>query len=168
MKKVIEKIKDILYDTFDYLVMIGIIVAVVVIIGWRLDVLFASDVKVIPGTEIHTVEESGNKSEEGAKEDTDKEEADETLEEPEDLPPLAEEPPTKPTQASGEMVNINIPAGSYPGKIGTILLDAGLIDSSKNFIAKAVELGLETKLKSGTYSIPKGSSYEQVITILTK
>lgn len=186
MKKLIEKIKDILYDTFDYVIMLGIVVAVVAIIGWRLDVLFASDAKDIPGSEIHTVVDSGNSEEDplGNPENPDEEEnqGEEVVEveEPDDsqeveeteapiVPPLVEEPIETPVgQPSGEIVKIEIPAGSYPGKIGSILVDAGVIDNSKNFIAKAVELGKETKLKSGTYNIAKGSSYEDVIAILSK
>ena len=64
MNKITEKFKDILYDTFDYFVMIGIVLAVVAIIGWRLDVLFASDTKDIPATEIHTAVESESSTKE--------------------------------------------------------------------------------------------------------
>lgn len=193
VKKVIEKIKDILYDTFDYVIMLGIIVAVVAIIGWRLDVLFASDAGDIPRTEIHTAVGSGSESSNNEEPGEDTEKPDEenpgqevaegsdTEEEPQDVetpveaeepvvvPPVVEEPiETPPAQPTGEMVRIEIPAGSYPGKIGSILVEAGVIDNSKNFIAKAVELGKETRLKSGSYKIPKGSSYEDVIAILSK
>ncbi len=187
MNKIYEKIKDILYDTFDYVVMIGIIFVVVAIIGWRLDVLFANDIKDIPATEIHTAvepEKPNENSEEEAKEDEELNaevstvEESETEEEPTEKPetpivkpPVEEDPietPATPPKPTGVLVKIEIPSGSYPGRIGAILVDAGVIDNSKDFIAKAVEQGKEGKLKAGTFSIPKGSSYEDVIAILSK
>ncbi len=174
MKKIIEKIKDILYDTFDYVVMIGIVVAVVAVIGWRLDVLFASDIKDIPATEIHTAVGSGSSTKEESEKEKNGEDVEkvdnpdgeaaevedkETVEEPNDSQPL------KPT---GEMIKVEIPEGSHPDKIGSILVDAGVIDNSKNFIAKAIELDKETKLKSGKFNIPKSTTYEEVIAILSK
>ncbi|TJX14198.1 endolytic transglycosylase MltG [Tissierella creatinini] len=174
MKKIIEKIKDILYDTFDYVVMLGIVVAVVAVIGWRLDVLFASDVKDIPATEIHTAVGSGSSTGEESEEEKNGEDGEkvdnpdgkaaevkgtETLEEPND---------SQPAKPMGEMIKVEIPEGSHPGKIGSILVDAGVIDDSKNFISRAIELGKETKLKSGKFDIPKGSNYEEVIAILSK
>lgn len=193
MKKIIEKLKDILYDGFDYVVMLGIVVAVVAVIGWRLDILFASDAKDIPGTTIHTAVDTPNKdndkdvatgekpdpsetAEEPAEEPTEETPVEEPVETPEDpateVPPVVEDPPVSepqaPAQASGEKVKIEIPAGSLPGKIGAILQEAGIISSSRDFLAKAVELKLDTKLKAGTYYIAKGSSYEEILKILSK
>jgi len=169
MSKIVEKIKDILYDSFDYVVMLIIVVVVIGIIGWRLDVLFASN-KDIPTPPI-VVEKENSKE---PKETDEPVEPDEEVDAPIDttvaeVPPVVEVPPVEtPAAPTGEKIKINIPAGSLPGKIGTILSDNGLIDSSRNFIAKAVELKVDTKLKSGDYSIPKGSTYEEIIKILTK
>lgn len=169
MSKIVEKIKDILYDSFDYVVMLIIVVVVIGIIGWRLDILFASskDIPTPPAAVVENVVEPDETDE------TD--EPDETVDAPIELPvaevpPVVEDPPVveTPPVVKGEKIRINIPAGSLPGKIGTILADSGLIDSSRNFIAKAVELKLDTKLKSGDYSIPKGSTYEEILKILTK
>lgn len=163
MSKIVEKIKDILYDSFDYVVMLIIVVVVIGIIGWRLDILFASskDIPTPPAAIVENVVEPDETDE--------PDEPDETVDAPIELP-VAEVPPVveDPPVVKGEKIRINIPAGSLPGKIGTILADSGLIDSSRNFIAKAVELKLDTKLKSGDYSIPKGSTYEEILKILTK
>ena len=55
-----------------------------------------------------------------------------------------------------------------PGKIGLLLEEKGVVSSSREFIAKAVELGLDTKLKSGSYNIQQGLPTEDVVRLLTK
>lgn len=169
MNKLIEKIKDILYDSLDYVIMIAIVVIVVAVIGWRLDILFAKDIDatseksevIVVGPEkedLHNDEESPVNNE------------DENNNEDEELSDegTPDETPVKQPTNNGEVLKVTIPAGSLPGKIGSILADNGLIDSSKDFIAKAVELKLDTKLKSGTFSIATGSSYDEILNILTK
>ena len=76
-------------------------------------------------------------------------------------------PPQTPP-SSVETIKIIIPAGSMPGKIGLILQENGLITSSRDFIAKAVELNLDTKLKSGTYYINKGLNLDDIVRMMTK
>ena len=178
MDKILEKIKDIMYDSFDYIVMLGIVVVVVAIIGWRLDVLFTKQVDADVAKDPVVVDErprqdendNGKNGEEPTVNPTEKptESPEETPEEPTENP--AEQPtdPEPPQNPSGEEVSIIIPAGSLPGKIGLILQENGLIDSSKSFIAKVVEMNMDTKLKSGTFKIAKGSSYEEILNILTK
>jgi hypothetical protein len=163
MNKIIEKIKDIVYDSFDYIVMLGIVVLVVAIIGWRLDVLFAKEVDSEVAGEPVVIDVDRPKHDDN-EEPNDEEETDEPGEEPNETPEDNQVPPS----TTGEVVKINIPAGSLPGKIGLILEENGLIDSSKAFIAKAVELKLDTKLKSGTFEIAKGSSYEDILKIISK
>lgn len=172
MNKFIEKIKDIIYDSFDYVVMTVIVITVVAIIGWRLDVLFATDVDVTPGTPIIVDNSSKENPDDVHNDDIVPENPGEA---PVDETPSTEVPevPVVPVDVpaptpTGEKIKIVIPAGSLPGKIGSLLADSGLIESSKDFISKAVELKLDTKLKSGTYSIPKGTSYEDILKILTK
>lgn len=177
MNKIVEKIKDILYDSLDYVIMLSIVVIVVAIIGWRLDILFAKDVSetggkkevvvVGPEKEIHNEEEPFENEDENENSDENDESSNE--ETPNNTPNEEPDETSVDVPASkGEPIKITIPAGSLPGKIGSILADNGLIDSSKDFIAKAVELKLDTKLKSGNYSIPSGSSYEEILNILTK
>ena len=43
MKSFFEKLKDILYDCVDYIIMILVIIVVILIINWRLGGLFAKD-----------------------------------------------------------------------------------------------------------------------------
>ena len=50
-------------------------------------------------------------------------------------------------EVTNEIVNITIPPGTLPAKIGDILVTNGLIDDRNQFVEKAVELKVETKLK---------------------
>ncbi len=174
MNKIIEKIKDILYDSFDYVVMLAIVAIVVGIIGWRLDILFAKDIDkpstdkdvvvVGPGKNVHN--EPGNEDGDDTALETDidtEKDTDIIIEENKDNETVEPENPV-----TNKEIKVIIPAGSLPGKIASILVENGLIDNSKNFIAKAVELKLDTKLKSGTFTIPVGSSYEEILSIITK
>lgn len=163
MKKILEKIKDIMYDSFDYVIMLVIVVVVVAIIGWRLDVLFTKDVDTgSSGVKIEGVHNEDNKP--GDDEDDKEPKVPEANETGTEVPPVVEAPPVVPT---GQKVKVTIPAGSLPGKIGSILADSGVISSSRDFIDKAVELKLDTKLKSGTFYIPQGSTNEEIIRIIT-
>ncbi len=175
MNKFLEKLKDILYDSLDYVIMIVIVAVVIGVIGWRLDVLFAKDaLDVSPGTVItdnsnNSLEKPDDIIPDQAPQENEEPVDNETLIEVETPVQEPQTPPTEPVPApSGEKINITIPSGSLPGKIASILAENGVIDSSKNFIAKAVELKLDTKLKSGTYSISKGSTYEDILAVLTK
>jgi len=180
--KFLDKIKDFLYDSVDYLFMIGILVVVVGVIGWRLDVLFEKDTVSAQPTDQIIVDNSSRDdflieltpdSPNEPSEDTDQ------VDNPEEVPDKPEEenkpveeipveaPPPSPPP-SRESVKVSIPEGSMPGKIGLILQENGLITSSRDFIAKAVELKLDTKLKSGTYNINKGASLEEIVKIMTK
>ncbi len=164
--KFIDRIRDFLYDSIDYVFMFIIVLLVVGVIGWRLDILFANDALDIPQNPV-LVDNSGRDTEE-----------DDPIEEPGDEDPdgdTVDDPnapsdPTTPTSPtpSGEIVKIVIPEGSLPNKIGLILQENGVVSSSRDFISKAVELHLDTKLKSGTFEIQKGLSLDQVVKIIAR
>lgn len=161
--KFLEKLKDILYDSIDYVIMLTIVVIVVFVIGWRLDVLFAKDAYEPKDNDTVIVDNSTRPKPNDVHntEDDDKENPDENpdeTEKPEDNLP--------PTNVETEVVNVKIPDGSLPGKIGNILVEYGLVSSSKDFVDKAVELKLETKLRSGSFEISKGSNLEQIVKII--
>lgn len=158
VNKVVEKLKDILYDSFDYVIIIGIVAIVAVIIGWRLDILFADDV-VNKQEETQVVHTDPKRPEEISS-------SDEPLEN--------EEGPNDDVDTDGEEAvaegesEILIPPGALPGDIASLLEENKLIDNRQVFLDKVIESNLETKLKAGTYSIPPGSSYEEVLDILIK
>lgn len=152
MKNFLEKAKDILYDSIDYIIMLAIIVAVVFVIGWRLDVLFADDAHE-PDNEDTVIVDNSTRPE-----------PNDNMHKPNDV----DNPDTEdnPENVKNEVVNIKIPDGSLPDRIGNILVENGIISSSKDFVTKAIELNLETKLRSGSFDIPKDSSVEQIVKII--
>lgn len=169
MKKFSEKLKDMLYASIDYLIMLSIIVAVVLIIGWRLDILFQEDVisSVIgENTEIEEPKKDKNiahdiiEDEEKPKDDMDTENTkDDTNEN------NTEE--TKPKEKS-KKIKIEIPEGSFPAQIASILQSNGIIENNTDFIKKAVDLQLDTQLKSGVFTISDDDSLEKIVKIIAK
>ena len=149
-----------------------IILIVVSVIGWRLDVLFAKDIATSKPFEQIVVDNSSRNENptDIAEEPSDNKNGEELSEEKpvENSQKEPEEDPQQPeTPTSPAVVKVEIPNGSTPGKIGLILEEHGLVSSSREFIAKAVELRLDTKLKSGTYNIQKGLSTEDILILIS-
>lgn len=179
MKNFLNWLKDFIYDSIDYIIMLVIIVSVVFVIGWRLDVLFANDATDIPHKNtIISNEDDPAKDPMVDKEDklkTEDEVESTEIQSPDDpgqatdtqapeSPVIDNTPPTTDTVS----VSITIPPGSLPSKIGDILESNGLINSKKDFVLKAQELKLDTKLKSGNFKISKNLSLEEILKIITK
>lgn len=172
-----DKFKDFLYDSVDYLFMIGILVVVVGVIGWRLDVLFEKDTVSAQPSDQVVVDNSSREdfldeiipevSQAEESEDENSTELDPPTQET-SSPEQVNNPAPQTPPPSIETVKITIPDGSMPGKIGAILQESGLITSSRDFIAKAVELKLDTKLKSGSYTINKGLALDEIVKLMTK
>ncbi|WP_406242094.1 hypothetical protein ACF3M2_14570 [Tissierella carlieri] len=177
MKNFLEGIKDMLYDSIDYIIMIGIIGIVVLVIGWRLDLLFAKDALDVPPKNDVVIEDNEDK-----KPDSSIDNEDQDIEEPndenQDNEPkdnnegntTVENPPQDSNDSvedsnDGKVVKITIPSGSLPSKIGSILESNGLV-SKTDFVQKAQELKLDTKLKSGDYDIKIGSSVEDIVKLI--
>ena len=158
MKDFLDKIKDILYDGTEYILMIAIIAVVALVINWRLDGLFAmnadnSDKQVAldNGSIVDDYNEYVKNTE------------DETPEEEEEI-----EDNEKDAKIEKVVINITIPSGALPNEIASILVSKGLVESKSEFIDKVVEMGVEKKLKSGTFKIAKGSSLEEIVNIISK
>lgn len=192
-----EKIKDLLYDSIDYIIMFIVIIAVVCLISWRLDILFVNnganstltkdiennndDTKVVENIDGDqdkegSNEDNGEKVQEGEGENANEEatEGEETTEgeTPSEEKPSEEKPAEEPQEekpqeekpAEGPATyEVNIPAKSLPGEIGKILEQQGIISSANEFVNKSVELKLDTKLKSGKFTINKGASTEEIV-----
>ncbi len=205
-----DKTKDLFYNAIDYLVMLVIIIGVVIILGWKFEMLFnksaTDDNQIVENnteedvkpTENDTVtkdisevdkidkEQSDNtknpnETEVTTDENTDTENTDEngtteteqpTETENGDTETTENETPvetdTKPAENAGDEVTINIPAGTLPGATGQILADNGIVESSEAFVKKAVELGLDRKLKSGEFKLTKGMSLDAVVKAIAK
>lgn len=183
MSNFLDKLKDLLYDSVDYIIMLGIVGLVVFIIGWRLDLLFA--------TNMNDTLEKNNIVAENNTEDTPKSpniESENDIENPDDSEEDLDESKTDEDQAvdsnsddnsedttnpeentvAEETHHITIPSGSSSESIGELLESKNLISSSSDFVAKAEELNLSTKLRSGEYEIKSNSSLEDIIKSITK
>lgn len=211
-----DKTKDLFYNAIDYLVMLVIIIGVVIILGWKFEMLFnksaTDDNEIVENnteedvkpTENDTVtkdisevdkidkEQSENtententenpsETEVTTDENTDTENTDENGATETEQPTETEttdtettenettvETDTKPAENTGGEVTINIPAGTLPGATGQILADNGIVESSEAFVKKAVELGLDRKLKSGEFKLTKGMSLDAVVKAIAK
>lgn len=73
----------------------------------------------------------------------------------------------KPKQSSSNRT-ITIASGSTAKAIANSLQSQGFISDSNSFLNKLASSGKETKLKAGTFTIPEGSSPDQIISILTR
>ncbi len=170
MKKLLDFLKDFLYDSVDYIIVIGIVGLVVIIIGWRIDLLFANDVlssidepglvvdndldKDIDNLPLHDDAEKDNVS------------TDKTDGEDEDKPEST--PDNNESTEKPAMIMISIPSGSLPSNIASILESKGLISNKDEFIQKSQELKLDTKLKSGNFNIAINTSLEDIIYLISK
>lgn len=208
-----DKTKDLFYNAIDYLVMLVIIIGVVIILGWKFEMLFnksatddnqivennteedvkpteddtvtkdISDVDKIDKEQSENTEntENPNETEVTTDENTDTENTDENGTTETEQPTETEngdtettenettvETDTKPAENAGGEVTINIPAGTLPGATGQILADNGIVESSEAFVKKAVELGLDRKLKSGEFKLTKGMSLDAVVKAIAK
>ncbi|MDO5096922.1 MAG: endolytic transglycosylase MltG [Peptostreptococcaceae bacterium] len=63
---------------------------------------------------------------------------------------------------------ITIASGSTAKSIANSLKSQGIISDTNAFLNKLASSGKETKLRAGTFTIPEGSSADQIISILTK
>lgn len=160
MKKIINALRDFLYNITDYGLIISVVVIMAVILGWRFDILFnrGIDKEVIDDlpeiTEPVDVNEPEDSNPENPDEPGNSEEPGTTPENPEN--------PENPGGA-GLIATVTIPEGSFPSSIADILLNSNLIKDKQEFLNRSMELGLDTKLRSGTFEIEVGTSLDNVI-----
>lgn len=146
MRRIINAIRDFIYNITDYGLIITVIVVMVVILAWRFDLLFSR------GINKNIIEDFPVTSEVPVVEDPE-------VEAPGDEVPEEETP-------TGLMATISIPQGSFPSQIGEILLNNNLIESKEEFLTRCVELNLDTRLQSGTFDIEVGTPLDDIIKIL--
>lgn len=164
-----EKIKDIIYEYSDTAIGFIIVFVMVAVIGWQLYNWFepAEKFKIASGTLAASTSADGtekeNSSNESSHENTDDNTADST--DKGDVPSEKSEDREKNT--SGNVV-FQIKQGSSCEQIAFALEQTGLIDSKEDFLEQIISRQLENKLKTGTYTIEKGESINDIIATLTK
>ena len=170
MKSFLEGLKDFIYDSIDYFIMIAVVVVVVFVIGWRLDVLFAKDTSDIPnpppivvdGTDIDDKDHHNDMG------DADTDLPADDNEEPSDGSDTGDNPDTQTPDSALNTVTITIPDGTLPSGIGAILESNGLVSNKNDFVIKAQSMELDRKLRSGTFEILDNSSLEEIIKIIAR
>lgn len=193
MKKLVEWLKDSIYDASDFLIVAVVLVAVGGVIGWKLPELFTDSPTHISSaqapkekTDTEIVTETTDQNQPNTDEDTsvsdetnngevDQTNQDETTEQDENSEETANQDNTQVneqdtvTTTEPEVSNtvtevkISIPAKSLPSDIAGILLSNNLIQSKKDFLNKALELKLDRKLRSGDYIFKSNSTLEDII-----
>ncbi len=159
MKTIINAIRDFIYNITDYGLIIIVIVVMALILGWRFDILFNRGIEKEAISDLPQIiaEEEYNDSENPqTPEDPGDDESPEN--------PAGETPDTP--APSGLIATVEIPEGSFPSNIAKILQSSNLINDTNEFLNRSVELGLDTKLRSGTYEIEVGTSLDDIIKII--
>jgi hypothetical protein len=76
--------------------------------------------------------------------------------------------PTPKSVTSDKIIKITVESGMSSEDISTLLAEAGVLKDKKAFMKRLGELGVDSRLKIGSFEIPKGSGYDDIIKILTR
>jgi hypothetical protein len=165
MKKLINALRDFIYNITDYGLIITVVVVMMALLAWRFDILFNRNIvkEAIASTppDYNLVEATPNKSNNNN--------------ENENPEKMNEDPEQTIKNPNNEQINdsetdviatVEIPQGSFPSGIGDILINSNIIDDKDAFLDRSVELGLDTKLRSGTFEIALGTNLDEVIKII--
>lgn len=79
----------------------------------------------------------------------------------------APSPTSKPAASEGKTI-VSVKSGMSSEDIANLLSEAGLLKDTKAFLKRLGELGLDDRLKVGSFQIPNGSGYDDIINILTR
>ncbi len=147
MKKIINAIKDFLYNITDYGLIITVVVIMIAVLAWRFDILFNKGIEKEAIASIPNTSQNANTNEPNNENENN-----------ENSDPSEED--------NKSVITVEIPQGSFPAAIGEILVNENLIEDENEFLNRSVALGLDTKLQSGTYEIETGMSLDDVIKII--
>jgi hypothetical protein len=176
-----KRFKDLVYDYNDIFVAILIVVIAGAVIFWRIDAIMAYPEHM---AEINAGETSG---------DLDLDDLDLTPEEIEDMNENPEEIVTDPDTGEGEgaqtdpandpgvedpdddqayttkaEAKFTVPVGVTGSKIAQLLFEDQLVESPEAFVTAVSKMNAETKLMAGTFTIPAGSTVEDIVDLLTR
>lgn len=87
--------------------------------------------------------------------------------EPDDSLPVDDPQETTPVAPTGD-VKFEVKQGEYLSTVASNLKKLGLIEDSSAFVKKVEEMKLDSKLQIGTFTIPAGSTMEDIAKIITK
>lgn len=151
-----NKLRDIIYNISDILVTLIIIAAALLLISWRVSAImdYGSGEDVSQDTQIESnVDDRQDGDGDGADNDAD------------GTGGAANDGHN--ASASGD-ISFTVSSNQTADSIGQALADAGLVTDKQTFITAVNAADAATRLKTGTFTIPAGSSPEQIVAILTK
>lgn len=151
-----NKLRDIIYNISDILVTLIIIAAALLLISWRVSAImdYGSGEDVSQDTQIESnVDDRQDSDGDGADNDAD------------GTGGAANDGHN--ASASGD-ISFTVSSNQTADSIGQALADAGLVTDKQTFITAVNAADAATRLKTGTFTIPAGSSPEQIVAILTK
>lgn len=138
--KILNWLIDTLYDLFEYLLMFVILVIVMLVIFWRLNILFGAEID--------------SNSPKKAIQDTLKNTKNVVTDIISD------------SDLTGKEVEINIPKASNEDSIATILFEYELITDKEEFKNELVKSFKDKELPYGTFTIEIGKTTKEIIKIL--
>lgn len=149
-----NKLRDLIYNISDILVTLIIIAAALLLISWRVSAImdYGSPEDTSSDTQIENNADDGQNDSDSADGDiSDNDGSDGEQNEP----------------AAGD-VSFTVSSNQSADSIGQALADAGLVSDKQTFISAVNAADAATRLKTGTFTIPAGSTPEQIVAILTK
>ena len=156
-----HKLRDLIYNTSDILVTLLIILVALILISWRVSSImdYGTEEQTAAGNPQSSTTEQTEKLTENAADDT------------ADVSDTSTETETaalqkKDTGADPSEFKITVRPNETSEEIVSDLYADGLISDQAAFLASIRTMQAETKLKAGTYTIPAGSSPEDIIDIL--
>lgn len=136
-----------------------IVIVIGVILIWRFNILFSFDISKDPIQDGDEIPIETNLPEE-SQEDTpdDQNPSDQDTENQDDS---TNDESNRPDET--RTIKVTIPSGSSAQTIGEILYNKNLISDSDKFIQRSVDLGMDTKLKSGDFEITFDMELDEII-----
>jgi len=145
-----KKIKDFFYNKNDIIIVLLIVALAAFIIYTRVDAIMKYPEKMADKAETQTEQQQETKAEDGKTS-----EDDDTDAQADDADKSAD-------------VSIKITDKDTSVTVAEKLADAGIVSSATEFEGYIANMGKEDSIKSGTFTIPAGSSNEEILDIITK
>lgn len=160
-----SKLKDILYDKNDILVVLAILAVAAFIITGRIDAIMAYPQTILAQQEEDKgpIISSDMTGSEETKETDEKNSADASTDKSDDNA-VAKKTTAEPT---GVNYSVYIEYGSTGSTIAQTLLDCGLIKTKNEFYDAVTAANANSKLKAGSFIIPEGSTPAEIVQIIT-
>ncbi|MCT4660643.1 MAG: endolytic transglycosylase MltG [Tissierellales bacterium] len=176
MRTFSDKAKDFFYDIVDYIIIGVVVICVLGILDWRLGIVFDNKIAAVEsaetGTSSEVIREIETVTEAGIIDDEDKpisvsiDLSEQTASNSNESTTVSNNSQANANSGNKSSVvskKVKIPSGSTSQKIGQILVDSNIIASKSEFLKRAGELKLDTKLQSGTFDLSSDMSLDNII-----